>query len=173
MFKDYKRYNPSFIRAFRAYPGARFMFFFRGCAKFSKWNPLGWFFRFMFKRAKYKYGFQIPFNTKIGAGLFLGHFGNVVINQQAEIGNNCNIAQGVTIGQTNRGKKKGCPVIGDRVWIGANAVVAGNITIGNDVLIAPLSFINVDIPDNAVVAGNPAKVFNFNGSKDYINRVID
>ncbi len=66
----------------------------------------------------------------------------------------------------------GCPVIGDRVWIGANAVVVGRITIGDDVLIAPLSFVNFDVPDKAVVAGNPAKIINYNGSEGYVNYII-
>lgn len=50
---------------------------------------------------------------------------------------NCNIHKGVTIGQENRGKRKGTPVIGDEVWIGINATIVGKISIGSDVLIAP------------------------------------
>ena len=96
----------------------------------------------------------------------------IVINNKSILGDNCNIHQGVTIGNVNRGKNIGCPVIGNRVWIGANAVVVGGITIGNDVLIAPLSFVNFDIPDNAVVAGNPAKIINYKGSEGYVNYLV-
>jgi serine O-acetyltransferase len=60
----------------------------------------------------------------------------------------------------------------DRVWIGANAVVVGKITIGNDVLIAPLTYVNFDLPDKAVVAGNPAKIVNYNGSFGYVNDIV-
>ncbi len=79
--------------------------------------------------------------------------------------------KGVTIGSISRGKLKACPTIGNRVWIGPNAVVGGNIEIGDDVLIAPLTFVNKDIPDNAVVSGNPCKINNYNGSHDYIKNL--
>lgn len=106
-----------------------------------------------------KYGFQIPLSTKIGPGLHIGHFGSIVINGASIIGDNCNISHNVTIGQQNRGGKKGCPIIGNYVWIGTGAVIVGKIKIGNRVLIAPNSYVNIDIPDNSVVIGNPAKVF--------------
>lgn len=70
-----------------------------------------------------KYGFQIPYSTKIGSGLYIGHFGTIVINGASKIGNNCNITHNVTIGQQNRGEKKGCPTIGDYVWIGVTTQV--------------------------------------------------
>ncbi|HET53781.1 MAG TPA: hypothetical protein ENN33_01030 [Ignavibacteria bacterium] len=59
-----------------------------------------------------KYGIQIPVGTEIGSSFYIGHFGNIVVNPNAKIGKNCNIAQGVTIGQSNRGKRKGFPIIG-------------------------------------------------------------
>lgn len=71
------------------------------------------------------------------------------------IGQNCNIHKGVTIGQESRGKRKGSPIIGNKVWIGVGAVVVGKITIGDDVMIAPNSFVNTDIPPHSVVFGNP------------------
>lgn len=106
------------------------------------------------KRYFLSYGYQIPINTKIGKGLHLLHFGNIVINSAATIGENCTIAQGALIGQINRG----VPTIGNKVWIGANSILVGNITIGSNVLIAPGSFINVDVPDNSLVIGNPCKI---------------
>lgn len=73
----------------------------------------------------------------IGPGLYMGHVHGITLNPKVKIGKNCNIHKGVTIGQENRGKRKGVPVIGDVVWIGINATIVGNIHIGNDVLIAP------------------------------------
>jgi serine O-acetyltransferase len=148
------------------------MVLFRICNAKSKLNPLGLSARLWYKRLQVKYGFQIPFTARIGNGLFLGHFGNIVINQDVVLGENCNIAQGVTLGYVSRGPKQGCPTIGDRVWIGANAVVVGNITIGNDVMIAPLTFVNFDVADKCVVAGNPAKIINFTGSEGYVNNTV-
>ncbi len=116
---------------------------------------------------------QIPRETKIGEGFYIGHAGPVIINPAAVIGRNVNIASGVTIGQENRGKRKGAPTIGDNVWIGTNAVIVGNITVGNDVLIAPLSYVNFDVPDHSVVVGNPAKIIEKeNATEGYINRMV-
>jgi serine O-acetyltransferase len=121
----------------------------------------------------YRYGFQIPPHTRIGKGLHIGHFGTVVINGRATLGENCNIAHAVTIGQANRGKLTGVPVIGDRVWIGTGAVIVGNISIGSDVLIAPNSYLNGDVPDHSVVAGNPAQIMpRENATEGYICHVL-
>ena len=116
---------------------------------------------------------QIQPSTKIGEGFYIGHFGRIIINCDAVLGKNVNIATGVVIGQENRGKRAGVPTIGDDCWIGANAVVVGNIKIGNDVLIAPLTFVNFDVPDHSVVVGNPAKIISReNATEGYItNRV--
>ena len=71
--------------------------------------------------------------------------------------------KGCTIGRENRGKRNGAPTLGDNVWVGTNAVVCGKIKIGSDVMIAPNSFVNFDVPDHSVVVGNPGRIFH----KDY------
>ncbi|MBU6157926.1 MAG: serine acetyltransferase [Bacteroidetes bacterium] len=167
----YKKKSRNILSTFFFIPGCRYMFTFRACQFFSKYNPLGILFRIWNKRMQVKYGFQFLHTCKIGSGLFMAHYGNIVINTNSQLGNNCNIAQGVTIGNTKRGRKKGNPIIGNRVWIGTNAVIVGNIKIGDDVLIAPLSYINFDVPSNAVVAGNPAVIINYNGSSGYVENL--
>lgn len=118
-------------------------------------------------------GIQIPVGTEIGEGLFIGHIGRVIVNEKVKIGRNVNLATGVTLGQENRGKRKGCPIIGDDVWIGTNAVIVGNVTIGNDVLIAPLTYVNFDVPSHSVVIGNPGKIISQeNATEGYINRKV-
>ena len=121
----------------------------------------------------HKTGIQIPAKTEIGEGFYIGHFGRVIISPEAVIGRNVNIATGVTVGRENRGKREGAPHIGDNVWIGTNAVIVGNVRIGSDVLIAPLSFVNFDVPDHSIVIGNPAKIISRENAVDgYIeNRV--
>src|SRR4051812_2714402 len=79
------------------------------------------------RRFERRWGISIPYETEIGEGFYIGHFGGIVVNHRARIGRNCNIQQGVTIGQANRGSRKGAPVIGDRVWIGPGAKVVGSI----------------------------------------------
>lgn len=130
--------------------------------------------RVILNHYKNKYGLEIPFNTQIGPGLYLGHAFNITINGGAVIGKNCNIHKGVVIGQTNRGKNKGAPHIGDYVWIGINSAIVGNIKIGDDVLIAPNSFVNCDIPSHSIVFGNPCLIkHKENATEGYINRIVD
>jgi len=127
----------------------------------------------LLRRYSYKYGIQIPVNTSIGEGFYIGHFGTIVINSRAVIGNNCNIAHNVTIGMSYRGDKTGTPTIGDHVWIGTGAVIVGKIHIGQNVLIAPLSYVNIDVPSDSIVIGNPAKIItNMNATDGYINYIL-
>lgn len=113
-------------------------------------------------------GISIPASVSIGHSFYIGHFGGIIINAKASIGNNCNISQGVTIGVSGIGEKRGVPIIGDEVYIGANTVVAGKIQIGNQVLIGACSMVNCSIPDSAVAIGVPAIIISQNGSKGYI-----
>ena len=119
-----------------------------------------------------RYGIQIPWGTRIGKGFYIGHFGTIVVNGGTVIGDNVNISQGVTIGQTNRGKRKGVPVIGNGVYIGPGAKVIGKVTIGNNVAIGANAVVTEDVPDNACVAGVPAKIVSMNGAEGYVNRKV-
>lgn len=154
--------------------GFHYMYYFRKASKHKKMSLLGIYYRLIVRKLSYKYGFQIPVNTSIGEGFYIGHFGTIVINKNAKIGKNCNIAHSVTIGETNRGKLKGAPTIGDKVWIGTGSVIVGNIIIGNSVLIAPNSFVNINIPSNSIVLGNPAKIIKKeNPVEGYINYCLN
>lgn len=120
-----------------------------------------------------KTGINIPSETQIGEGFYIGHLGRIIINPNAILGSNINIATGVTIGKANRGSKQGVPTIGNKVWIGTNSVIVGNITIGDDVLIAPLTLVNQDIPSHSVVSGNPCTISpRENATEGYINRTV-
>lgn len=135
--------------------GFRYMFFKRLKDHYGPTNLIGIIARFFFRRYTYKYGFQI--GGKIGPGFFIGHFGTIVVSVNAVIGRNCNIAHNVTIGAA-RGKRSGAPIIGNEVWIGTGSVLVGNIVIGDKVLIAPNAFVNVSVPPNSLVIGNPCKI---------------
>lgn len=131
------------------------------------------YYKLKLRRLSLKSNIQIPADTKIGEGFYIGHSGRIIINSRVVLGRNVNIATGVTIGQENRGKREGCPTIGDNCWIGTNAVIVGNIKIGNDVLIAPLSFVNFDVPNHSIVVGNPAKIISReNATEGYINKTV-
>lgn len=113
-------------------------------------------------------GISIPATVKIGHSLYIGHFGGVIINCDAILGNNCNLSQNVTIGVSGIGEKRGVPVIGNNVFIAANSVVAGKIYIEDDVLIGACSLVNTDLKTQTTVVGVPATVVSTNGSIGYI-----
>ncbi|MDO7172708.1 serine O-acetyltransferase [Mariniflexile sp. AS56] len=113
-------------------------------------------------------GISISYTAQIGSGFYIGHFGGIIINASAIIGDNCNISQGVTIGVSGRGEKRGVPVIGDNVYIGANAVIVGKIVLGDNCVVAANSLVVSSVEPNATVMGVPAIVINNNTSKDYI-----
>ena len=159
-------------------PGFRFTCYLRKTAHYSSRKRSFAFFAYLYNRVLYhhyrfRYGFDISPTTRIGPGLYIGHFGGVVISPHAVLGANVNIAHGVTIGAASRGPRTGAPTLEDRVWVGANAVLVGNIVIGHDALIAPGAYVNFDVPPMAVVLGNPGKVISSEGSIGYVNRTLD
>lgn len=130
------------------------------------------FIKWMRRHYSFKYGIQIPGITQIGKGFYIGHFGTIVVNSNAIIGDNVNISHGVTIGQTNRGKNKGAPIIGNEVYIGPGAIIIGNVKIGSRAAIGANAVVTQDVPEGAVVGGVPAKIISMNGSESYINRKV-
>ncbi|MDR2122135.1 MAG: serine acetyltransferase [Flavobacteriaceae bacterium] len=172
-YRIYGKWPGRFIGRALMNPNFRYIYLFRKASEHKKKSIPGMFYRLLLYRYQVKYGFQIYPETEIGEGFYLGHWGTVIINPKVKIGKNCNISAGVTIGQTNRGSKKGVPVIGNEVWIGTNAVIVGNIKIGNNVLIAPNAYVTNDIPDNSIVTGNVAQVTqNENATSGYINNKV-
>lgn len=113
-------------------------------------------------------GISLPAGCRIGRGLYIGHFGQIIVHPATQIGENCNLSQGVTIGLKARGRYSGVPTIGNRVFIGPNAVILGAVTIGNDAVIGPGAIVTKPIPPLAVVAGNPAVIISYRGSFEYI-----
>jgi serine O-acetyltransferase len=174
---DLSRYKDEngFNRLFSALhiPGFRYTYILRKSSFSKKRSIQGLFYRFLLRFYSLKYGYQINPSTKIGKGLYIGHRGTIIVNSLSVIGDCCNLSPGVTIGQTNRGVKRGTPVLGDRVWVGTNAVIVGGIKIGDNVLIAPNAYVNVDVPSNSVVIGNPAQIiFKENATENYIDNCI-
>jgi len=124
--------------------------------------------RIVFNHYTYKFGISIPIGTQIDAGFYIGHFGCIIVNPECKIGKNVNISHGVTLGQANRGERRGSPSIGDNVYIAPGAKIIGKIKIGNNVAIGANSVVTKDIEDNAVVVGIPGKVISSNGANDYV-----
>lgn len=105
---------------------------------------------YIHKRLSYKLGFTIYAN-QFGPGLYIGHYGTIVVNKACRIGKNCTIHVDVNIGM-------GGSVIGDNVYISPGVKIVKPIHVGNNVTIGANAVVNRDIPDNCVVAGIPAKI---------------
>lgn len=157
-----------------SYPGFRYTYLFRKVTMHDRKSLAGMFYRILIRRYRYKYGFEINQEAKIGKGFYItSHIGSVIIGQ-VNMGKNCNIGHLVTIGRGITGDRKGFATIGDNVWIGTGAVIIGNIQVGNNVLIAPNTYLNFNVPDNSVVYGNPGKIIKAKApTKDYINYAVD
>lgn len=146
----------------------RFMYLFRKYQqRRSIWT------RLRLYRMTRKYGLEISAGAQIGEGLYLGHPYQITVAEGTQIGNNVNLHKGCTIGRENRGKRAGVPRIGNRVYVGIGSVIVGNITIGDDVLIAPNSFINFDVPSHSIVIGNPAVIHHRDeATEGYVNFLV-
>ncbi|HEX8612561.1 MAG TPA: serine acetyltransferase [Telluria sp.] len=161
------------LRAYRLVPGFRFLFWLRLAAATRTssllWKPVYVAARVMHKHYTFKFGISIPFDTRIGPGFYIGHFGGIVVNSQAVIGRNCNISQGITIGQLNRGERKGVPTLGDNIYVGPGAVIVGAVTIANGCAIGANAVVTRDLGENSVAVGIPAKVISTQGSEGYVD----
>jgi serine O-acetyltransferase len=151
----------------------RYIFWVRTCG-YSRTNPLLKYTlypvaRILLHHLTYKLGIWIPPATEIGSGFYIGHFGGIIVSRRSVIGKNCNISQGVTLGQANRGKNKGHPTLGDNVYIGPGAKIVGAVKIGSNVAIGANCVVTTDIPDNSVVVGVPGKVISQEGAAGYID----
>jgi len=165
---DIKRYNGSVDAYIHIW-----LYLYRKCCN-CRIPILNILYKVAFRLWSNRRGLEISTINPIGGGIYIGHAYNITINQNAKIGCNCNIHKGVVIGQVNRGARKGYPVIGDRVWIGINSAIVGKVTIGDDVLIAPNSFVNVDIPSHSVVFGNPCIIKHRDwATEGYVNNIVE
>lgn len=112
---------------------------------------------FIFKISESLFGVAIRPGTEIGPGLYIGHAGLVMVNEEVKAGKNLSIGTGVLIG-TRGGGSLGAPVIGDDVYIGVGAKILGKITIGNNVRIGANSTVVSNVPSNVTMFGVPAKI---------------
>lgn len=103
-------------------------------------------------------GVSIGVSARIGRRLIIEHSGAIVIHGAAEMGDDCIIRQGVTIGNRRLDDPFGAPQIGHRVNIGAGAKILGRVKIGNDVEIGANAVVLKDVPDNAIAVGVPARI---------------
>lgn len=112
------------------------------------------------------WGIEIPRSARIGPGLYIGHYGGITVSPVAVIGRHCNLSQGITIGVSGAGAKRGAPTLGDNVYVAPGAKLFGKITIGNNVKIGANAVIYKDLPDNAIAVLDPGfKIISYAGNQ--------
>ncbi len=115
--------------------------------------------------AKFFTGIEIHPAATIGRGLVIDHGMGVVIGETTEIGDNCTLYQGVTLGGTGKDTGKRHPTLGDNVLVGAGAKVLGPIVISNNSKVAANAVVLKDITENSTAVGIPAKVVRQDGRR--------
>lgn len=125
--------------------------------------------RLVFSHYQHKFGIYIPHRTQIGPGLFIGHPGCIHVNVRSVIGANCNLSQGVTLGEANRGRHKGFPTIGNNVYIGPGAKIVGAVHVADEVAVGANCVVTKNVPLRAVVVGVPGRVISYDGVEGYVN----
>ena len=152
------------FRAVRAYRKANWLY--RHNMKFLA--------RWVSQRARHKTGIEIHPGATIGRRLFIDHGMGVVIGETAEIGDDCTLYQGVTLGGTGKDSGKRHPTLGNNVLVGAGAKVLGPFAVGDNARIAAGAVVLSAVPANATAVGVPARVVRVNGEKvDTRNRELD
>ena len=101
---------------------------------------------------------MLPVSVDAGEGLYIAHFGGVIINGGVSIGKYCKISHDVTLGTKGAGRGNDVPILGDNVYIGAGAKILGNVRIGDNVIVGANAVVIKDVPDNVIVTGIPAKI---------------
>jgi serine O-acetyltransferase len=111
---------------------------------------------FAFRITETLTGISIPKSVRVGPGLRIYHFGNIFVHAGAEIGANCILRQGVTVGNRHDGGP--VPVLEDDVELGAYAQVLGDVRIGRGARIGAMSVVLDSVPPGATAVGTPARV---------------
>lgn len=142
-------------------PGFTYSFWWRLGAQKS---PLGFLARLKARHLGRVYCIDLPVNTPVGYGLYLGHGMGIVVNPLTRIGNNVNISHFVAIG-TNR---RTPAIIGDNVYIGPNVSIVEDVVIGNNVTIGAGSVVTRSLPEGCTAVGSPCKPLNFDSPGRYI-----
>ena len=167
---DYYRYSGKKLTPIKLFTKA--VFGRNHCFRYSFWMRMantsgltGILAKIMHRKYTLKYGIQIPYNTKIGYGFYIGHGVGIVINGRTSIGNNVNISQFLSIGTSKRTPA----TIGDNVYIGPHVCIVEDVKIGSNTTIGAGSVVINNIPINSTAVGCPAKVIGENKHQEYVH----
>ncbi|EKQ69035.1 serine acetyltransferase [Leptolyngbyaceae cyanobacterium JSC-12] len=135
--------------------------------------PLSVLYRMLFRKVRNTYGIELPYTAKVGRRVIIEHQSAIVIHGNCEIGDDCIIRQGVTMGNRYLERPFEAPKLGNRVNIGAGAKLFGSITVGDDANIGANAVVLNDVPPGATAVGIPAKLINTGESKQNTNGTLN
>lgn len=174
MFKDlretiaaYKARDPAartWLEVLLLYPGIKAVRSYR-LANWCYRHNLKFLARMISQHSRHRTGIEIHPGATIGRRLVIDHGMGIVIGETAEIGDDCLIYHGVTLGGTGKDVGKRHPTIGNNVLIGTGAKVLGPIKVGDNSRIAANSVVLKDIPEDSTAVGIPARVVRIAGQK--------
>lgn len=155
----YRRYDPaakSTLEIALLYPGPRVMLFHR-IAHWLYIQKLTFLARLISELGRFLSGIEIHPGAKLGRRLVIDHGMGVVVGETAEVGDDCIIFHGVTLGGTKFDAVKRHPTVGNRVLIGTGAAILGPITLGDDSRVGANAVVTRSVDAGVTVVGNPAK----------------
>lgn len=159
LIRAYRKYDPaskSFMEVLFLYPGPKAIFFFRISHALYACR-LYFLARFISELSRMLTGIEIHPGAKLGRRLVIDHGVGTVIGETAEVGDDCIIFHGTTLGGTHFKNEKRHPTLGNRVLVGAGAKLLGPIHIGDDSKIGANAVITKDVPAGVTAVGNPMK----------------
>ena len=164
LLKAYKKYDPAAKSLFEIaflYPGIKALLFHRLAHSFYKLK-LYFLARLVSETARLVTLIEIHPGARIGKGLVIDHGIGIVIGETSTIGDDCILFQGVTLGGLNHEPVKRHPTLGNNVMVGAGAKILGNIHLGDKVRVGANAVVTKSIPKGATVVGVPGKIFSVN-----------
>ena len=145
--------------------------FYVNCKKTFVGKIFGKVLQFLYYKKRLKYNTYIPLNV-FGPGLSIAHFGSIIVNGNAKVGENCRIQDSVTIGATNG--ESDAPVIGNNVFIGSGARIIGKVNIASDIAIGANAVVVKDFNKSGItIRGVPAKKISDNNSHSNLNKCLE
>lgn len=160
----------SSLEIFFLYPGVKALRMYRRANFFYRHN-FKFLARLISQRCVRKTGIEIHPAATIGKRLVIDHGVGVVIGETAEIGNDCLIYQGVTLGGTGKDLGKRHPTLGNNVMVGAGAKVLGPFKVGDNSRIAAGAVVLAEVPENSTATGVPARIVKINGARVPLDQV--
>ncbi len=143
------------LEVISTYPGIHALVFYRLAHRLWTAN-MKWLARFLSMFARWLTGIEIHPAARIGRRFFIDHGMGIVIGETAEIGDDCTIYHGVTLGGTTWEKGKRHPTLGNNVIVGAGAKILGPLNVGEGARIGSNAVVTKDVPPGATMIGVPA-----------------